>query len=405
MTAGLGAAPAGPTARPLVRALFALATASAAVSVFVAVSGGGRLDVAGWRLSVRSPWPAALLAAVCACLSWGLASRGAWPPRQSAGRRGPHAAVVVAVTAAAATALVGLLHGSAVPSGADASGYLSQARLWRAGALTVSQPAIAEAPWPSAAWTYSPLGFRPGPQPGTIVPTYPPGLPLHFALAEALAVHAGERLVVPVLGSAGVGAAFLLGRRLSGPAGGAAAAVLLASSPVWLNQLLQPMSDVPVTAWWLVSVTVAAREARPGPARAALAGLAAGVALLIRPNLVLLLPVPLAVLLARRGADRVPALRTLAAYGAGVAPALAGLAAFNTALYGAPWNSGYGSARELFDVAFVAANVRLYGGWALDVHAPLLAAALAGTVTLAIGLAPHALIELARDAADALGRR
>ncbi len=395
MTSGPGAAPAGPTARPVVRALLALALASAAVSVFVAVSGGGRLDVAGWRLSVRSPWPAALLAVACAFMSWTLARRGPWPPPAMSEPGALRLATGAAAGVAAATALVGLLHGSAVPSGADASGYLSQARLWRAGALTVPQPAIAEAPWPSAAWTYSPLGFRPGVQPGTIVPTYPPGLALHFALAGSLGGHTGERLVLPVLGAVGVWAAFLLGRRLSGATGGVAAAVLLASSPVWLNQLLQPMSDVPVTAWWLVSVAVAAGGARPTSARAALAGLAAGVALLVRPNLVLLLPVPAVLLLAPRGGDRAAAVRTLAAYGAGVAPALAGLAAFNAALYGAPWASGYGSARELFDAAFVATNARLYGGWLLDVHTPLLAAAIAGAVALAAGPRPAGAIRLA----------
>ena len=60
-------------------------------------------------------------------------------------------------------------------------------------------------------------------------------------------------LVVPVLGAAAVWLMFLLGSRVAGPTAGALAAVLFAASPIFLFQVVQPMSDVPATAWWLLA--------------------------------------------------------------------------------------------------------------------------------------------------------
>src|SRR3989442_13375157 len=64
---------------------------------------------------------------------------------------------------------------------ADQYGYISQASLWARGQLTTYEPLATVAPWRDATWTFSPLGYRPGPLPGTIVPSYPPGLPIVMA--------------------------------------------------------------------------------------------------------------------------------------------------------------------------------------------------------------------------------
>ncbi len=377
-------APTAFAALRVARALLAVSLLGAAAAVLVACTGGFRTEVGPWRFSMRSPWPALVLALLTAAIGFLLAPRAlashADAFRGCLARR----AAAVALAVACATALTGVVHGSAVPSGADASGYLSQGALWRIGSLWLAEPAMLEAPWPEAAWTFSPLGYRPARTPGALVPTYPPGLPIHFAVAGALAGDIGLRAVVPLLGALGVWCAFVLARRLAGPVAGIAAASLLATSPPWLSQLLQPMSDVPVTAWWLACLAVASRPAPASPSRAAIAGAIAGVAWLVRPNLVLLLPVALWLLLPRR---RDPAATSswplAAAFGAGLSPAIALLCVVNWALYGAPWTSGYGRAADLFSLSFVGRNIGLYGGWLSDVHLPLLlVAALGGAVSL-----------------------
>lgn len=367
--------------------LLAMGLASASLAVFVAASGGFRL-AAGWlKLSIRSPWLAAWTAVALAGLAMALA------PRSARAHTGRVAAAIerraswLAAAIALLTLAVGYFAGSVVPSGADASGYLSQAALWRRGDLRLREPAILDAPWPEPAWTYSPLGYRPGETAGELVPTYPPGLPLQYAAATAVGGEAGTRALLPVLGALGVFLLFVLGRRVAGGLTGLAAATFLASSPAWLVQLVQPMSDVPVTTWWLLVVLLAC--ARSSPAAFG-SGLAAGVALLTRPNLVPLLAVVVTVLVWPRRASALPlhhaaSPRTwtrTACFAAGLLPAAAVLAWFNASLYGAPWRSGYGEASSLFSLSNVTANARLYGGWLLEVHSLLLALALVGVIAL-----------------------
>lgn len=366
----------------MARALGACALAAAALATLVTVSGGFRADIGFARLSIRSPWPAAGVAAASLLIAF-LLARTSLRELGSSLRHALHRyAAAVALLASAATLAVGLLQGSVVPSGADASGYLSQAALWRRGELHLREPSIAEAPWPNAAWTFAPLGYRPSPDGSALVPTYPPGLPLHFAAFGAAAGEWGIRLVVPLLGAAAIWCTFVIGRRVSTAFAGATAAILLATSPPWLHQLMQPMSDVPVTAWWLVALVLASWPSRSATWRGVAAGLAAFVALLVRPNLVLVLAGPAFVV--ARGAAPGERTRALAAFAAGVAPALLALAALNAALYGAPWISGYGSAGELFSPAFVSQNLRLYGSWLADVHLPLVATAFVGLTVIAI---------------------
>ena len=167
--------------------------------------------------------------------------------------------------------------------GADAYGYVSQAHLWTAGNLVQHEPLSSKAPWSEPEWTFSPLGYRPGLQPGTIVPTYPPGLPLLMAGFLVLFGRDGPFFVVPLLGGLSVVAAFLLGRRVAGEVCGLATAALLLTSPVFSFQLKEPMSDVPVTAWWLLAILLTSRST-PGLILAG--GLATSAAIVTRPNLV-----------------------------------------------------------------------------------------------------------------------
>lgn len=365
-----------PASRPGI-ALFAGAVVLAATAAWIASSGGFRLVVAGVAVSARAWWPAGagavLLLAILAALRGRRASFDARVVDASLNRRAAACALTVAAAAFAAAAWFG----SSVAGGADSSGYLSQAASWRRGTLVEPVPTTL-AGHAVPAWVFSPLGYRPGTTAGTIVPSYPPGLPVQFALASL----AGERaigLVVPLLAAVATWCAFVLGRRGGGDAAGMAAAALTASSATFLYQAVQPMSDVPVTAWWLVAF---AALAGPGRRRFLLSGLAAGIAIATRPNLApALLVVPF---FARLGpaaphthARVRPAVRATW-FLAGLVPPVLLLAWFNTHLYGVPWASGYGDAGQLFSSSHVATNVLRYGSWLIDTHAVLLALAAVG---------------------------
>jgi hypothetical protein len=380
--------PSGPNgqASRLGTALLALAAAAFGLAVWIWTTGGFRLPIAGALLSARTPWPPALSGLALVASLWLVRRR-----RLSADLAALDAALVrrepaLALALALLTFIAGLAFGSTVAAGADSSGYISQASLWRAGRLHVPEPAILESDRADAAWAFAPLGFRPGLQAGTIVPSYPPGLPLQFALAAALLGDRGIAVVVPLLGAIAVWLAFVLGRAGGGPGAGLAAATLVASSPVFLYQLVQPMSDVPVIAWWLAALGLLLIRDRPRPLAA---GVAAGIAIATRPNLAPVLVVVVPLLLSRpaggrHGPRRGWTLRDAGWFTAGAAPLLLLLAWFNDHLYGAPWTSGYGDAGQLFSLSHVGVNAARYARWLLDTHPVLLVLAAAGLAAAAV---------------------
>jgi MFS family permease len=97
--------------------------------------------------------------------------------------------------------------------------------------------------------------------------------------------------------------------------------------------------------------------------RASLAGVCAGAAVMVRPNLgVVLVAVLLGLAVLERG-WRVawPLPRRALVAGLAALPFVAVVALINNAWYGAPWNAGYGSFSEQFDRANVLPNVLFYG--------------------------------------------
>ena len=88
-------------------------------------------------------------------------------------------AAACAAAVAVAVAYAGLRWGVLVAGGSDSYGYVSQAELWRRGTLVVRQEIVRRTPWPLAADTWTPLGYRPSPHVRDgYVPLYAPGLPL-----------------------------------------------------------------------------------------------------------------------------------------------------------------------------------------------------------------------------------
>src|SRR5204863_9140097 len=88
---------------------------------------------------------------------------------------------VCAFSVAALIAFVGFTNATYTACGSDSYGYVSQAALWSKGELSVDQNWLQPLSFPIDDWALSPLGYRPGIKPHTIVPIYSPGLPLLMA--------------------------------------------------------------------------------------------------------------------------------------------------------------------------------------------------------------------------------
>lgn len=298
------------------------------------------------------------------------------PPDTSRSRFERTCAALAALVALGALAF-GLHWGTYVAGGSDSYCYVGQAGLWATGALLAPQPVGFVPPWPNAALTLAPTGFVPSHTiPGAIAPICPPGLSLTMALLWRLAGPSAVYLVVPVLGALAVWLTFLLARHLDGPLSGFLAATLVATSPILLFQILQPMSDVPATAWWLAAVVLAAR---PGVGPLVGAGLATSAAILTRPNLATLGLVVLVFVAARPRLSR-PGSGSVArslAFVAGVLPGVVALSWIQSTLYGSPFRSGYGNPEQLFSLAHLWPNLQRYPRWLLETHTPLLCLSLA----------------------------
>ncbi|HEV3141323.1 MAG TPA: glycosyltransferase family 39 protein [Vicinamibacterales bacterium] len=269
-----------------------------------------------------------------------------------------------AVALALCVLFAGVRWGSTVAGGSDSYGYVSQAGLWRQGTLTIHQDVVGEFAWPFAHQTWTPLGYVPaGDSPDAIVPSYAPGFPLLMMLAQIVGGYCAAFFVVPICGALTVWSTYELSRRVFGrPAVALGGALLVAASPVFIFQLMIPMSDVPVTAAWTLALVLAAAN------RPLSAGLAAAAAVAIRPNLAPLAMVLLVWLAVTRPSHIVRA-------AIGVAPAVIGIACLNARLYGSPFRSGYGSLDDIYAIRHLPTNVRQFTEWTMDVQTPIVALA------------------------------
>jgi dolichyl-phosphate-mannose-protein mannosyltransferase len=370
-----------PAARSLLLVLSLLYTASALVAV---ATGGYYFQILGLRLSSRRPLHDGLLALTFAslrALAGGLA-RAELNSRRLLDVIERYASRAAALAAAALFA-VGVWAGTYCACGSDAYGYVSEARLWLDGSLHVPEPLAAAAPWPNALSTFAPLGYTPARAGAAIVPTYPPGYPLLMAAALAVGrAPAVVFLVVPIAGALTVWLTFLIGLRLHSTTVGLFGALLVASSPTFLQHLVQPMSDVPATAAWLL-VAVLVFDGTP-PASFA-SGLAASLAILIRPNLAPLAALPALYALASRG------WKSAAAFAAGALPGPIGIALLQQRLYGSPFTSGYGDVPHLFHASNVLPNLTRYPRWLFESHGPAIAVGLVGPLLVRKRVAIYAL--------------
>ena len=244
---------------------------------------------------------------------------------------------------------------------------MSQAYSWLYGPLPNPLPVNANLPWPSATTSLAPLGYTASPDRQGIVPTYAPGLPLMMAGFLRVAGPRGPYLVVPIFAGLMVWSTFVLGRRIGGVAVGAMATLFVAVSPIVMFQALSPMTDVPIGALWTAVAAVSLSESRWSPA---LSGLLAAVAVMVRPNLPLLTLVFVLHFLLTGATWRAGLIRA-ATFAMLVAPAVIAVAALNSRWYGSPFNSGYGSAGQLYSISSIWPNLQRYPVWLVQSHSAL----------------------------------
>jgi 4-amino-4-deoxy-L-arabinose transferase-like glycosyltransferase len=285
------------------------------------------------------------------------------------------AATWIAIVAAVGVAALGLWKGTYSAGNGDPFGYVSQADLIARGSLHVEQQFVRAMPWPYADWSFAPAGYRPGTARGTLVPVYPFGLPLTMAVFQKLAGPMAVFFVVPLLGALCVWMTAQLGAIVHGRLTGMLAALMLAASPSFQFQLMQPMSDVPAAAWWTLALVLVLRYNAPA---ALLSGLAASAAIITRPNLVPLAAVIGSYLLVRvfRSRDRASVIQ-LACFATASAVGCVAVAVINNRLYGSPLSSGYEPFGSLYSFANVGPNLDRFPRWLLHTQTPfiLLAAA------------------------------
>lgn len=348
------------------RLLLVLSIAALAWGALVLATGGIEWRIGGVLFRSRAP-DRALLVALVLIVAQAFLYKDAFARdvvRASTAARPflPGLAVLLAV----ALGIHAIHFGSFAAGGADSYGYVSQAYSWAGGPLPRAQSLPLSVPWPSGDASLAPLGYRPGLQPHTIVPTYAPGLPLMMA-AFLVFGACGPYLVVPLCAALVVWLTFVLGRRVAGPWVGVLAALFVTTSPIVRFQSMWPMSDVPAAALWTGAACAALGVRRRD---ALVCGLWTAAGLLVRPNLpVVPLVLFLYLLVGARGRERgiSPGLFAIP-----VALVVAGIAVLYTAWYGAPWKSGYGAAGEIFLASNVLPNLSRYPVWLWNSQSPLI---------------------------------
>ncbi len=293
------------------------------------------------------------------------------PARHPASRRFFLPSLAAVVLLAGGYAWFLRIHVSPFAGGADSSGYLNSAALLRDGRFTAPVrplPGLSDAA--SDVLGQEPLGFVIRPGSSMMSPSYPPGLPLHLA---AFAGPVGlDYAAIPlniVSALAGGLLIYLLARRLELPRPAALGGVaLLLGCPLFLFSALQPMSDVLALVWALAALYAALR-ARDSSRWAWFCGLAVALAVLVRPtNLLLVLPVGLA--LGTRW-------RRFLWVALGGLPGALLFAAYNSEVYGSPFVTGYGNVWMAFGLVNAGPNLLHFARWIPLLLGPVVLLALA----------------------------
>jgi 4-amino-4-deoxy-L-arabinose transferase-like glycosyltransferase len=241
---------------------------------------------------------------------------------------------------------------------------MNEARMFAAGRLRIPiEPMRTLKLDDSFVTVFIPLGFAPGPS-RTLIPTYPPGLPVHFLLAAMIGGWTSAPVyVVPLAALGCLLLMFAVGRELDlPPLLALAAAAILAAVPQFLMHAVQPMSDVMATFWALMAIWCALRSRRQ-PWFAVAAGMAFAVGVWVRPTSALM-ALPMALALRSH-------LRPLLRAAAGALPLIIVLIVYQKAMYGSPLKTGYGSLGDVVSLAHFGDAFRHYSVWMARTLTPL----------------------------------
>ncbi len=275
-------------------------------------------------------------------------------------------APVLAAAAAFLLCVHAVRHGTYTAGGADSYGYLDQAYKWWNGQLPAPVPIPLALPLPFSDLLQTPLGYGPGPEPHTMVPTYAPGLPLIMA-ASLVFGPCGPFAVVPLAAVVFVLATYFLGVRVAGPLTGLLAAFFVASSPTVLFQATWPMSDVPSGALWTLALLASLGRTKR---TVAVAGALTALGLLVRPNLLPLAAVPFGCVLMGVDSNR-ERVGHATVFVVPVAVVALFVAAINVRWYGSPLRSGYGSLGDLYSLHSIWPNLQHYSAWLWHSQSPV----------------------------------
>ena len=347
------------------RAVAAIAVLASAWTLVVWLLDGLVLSIGPLRVSSHDA-TRPLIAAVVATIAY-FALSGPTGAREDVRRI--HRAMTPRRLAAALTIavlIVGLTNNSWGAGASDSYSYVSQMDLWRTGTLKVPITMAAQVPWPNALATFTPFGYAAVADEMAIAPITGPGLPMLMALFKTAGGQMAAFMVVPLTGALLVWTTFLLGRRVGSDLIGASAAWLVATSPTFLMMFKSQMSDVPAAAFCALAVYWALGTTT----RSAVgAGLAAALAILVRPNL---LPVALVIavwLFVKTGRRSIVFLAT-------VAPGCLVVAMLYDSLFGSPFSSGYGETESLFSLENVPKTLGSYPRWLIETQTPVVFAGL-----------------------------
>jgi hypothetical protein len=273
-----------------------------------------------------------------------------------------------AIIAGAALAFA-IRFGTYAPWGTDAAGYVGAAARWSIGRLAAPSPLTLGPAWARDGAVATPVAYRPGIEKGTDVSIYPPGLPLMMALALRLGGDMAAYLVVPLCVAILVWSTFWVAAAIAGRWSGFLAASTIAISPVALLSAIQPMSDVPSAALWMLAW---AMSLRPGIGASAAAGASVAMAIVVRPNLAPLGLVLAALQLFGPGVSATTARsRRLAVFMAAAAVGPGVIAWSQAVLYGGPTEPGYPGWQAFYRLSHVWPNLLTYPRMIASVHSPL----------------------------------
>jgi hypothetical protein len=276
--------------------------------------------------------------------------------------------------------------GSFVAGGSDSYCYVHQATRWADALVHASlerlqpvEPLALEAPWPNATAAFAPVGHIASPTvAGAAVPVCPSGVSMLMAPLVAAGGRDAAFLLMPAMAGLLVFATAIAGSRF-GARVGVAAAVLVGASPVVLYQAVQPMSDVTAAALWVLAAAMATAARRRD---VVVAGLAAALAIAVRPNLMpigVVIGLFLLLRVERTWRERV----ALAwRYAAGAAAGCGAVVIIQSTLYGSPLSSGYGSLAALFAAEHVSPNLQRYASWLWQTQSVVVLFAVAAPVLL-----------------------